>query len=724
MLVASATVLGQTGPPFTEPPRLCPVGNLGNRVLNVTLQIQSVPYTRADGTQMQVRAYHLVQGNGWQYCDGQQHPIQNPQIPGPTFQLRKGTQGKTDGDKFQMTLNNNLPVGGSNHECTPIRDLSVGSVSIQPNQDCNADAFPLLQGLNMPACFHGDNVTNFHYHGFHVSPQPHQDFVLLNLYPAGTQHVTPDMYNAVGSYQYAIDPLPYDQAEGTHWYHPHKHGSTNLQVLNGMAGTFIITGPFDDWLNSQFSSGLTDKVVVVQQIVEETNFYNRAGTTFAKQCSGTPQTCTCTATPPPSGGPAFTAPTLVNGQINPVITMQPGEIQRWRLVNSMVQIGGLLKIGFSPEFQVKQIAQDGVQFSPENYASQPLIGTTWFVPGQAVQTLTNANLAPGNRVDYLVKAPMVTIRTCFQNVQTVVGNVGGVVRRQITAKTQAPDQLLTVCVDPSLGPKPMEFPTTWYPMPPFLANIPPQPTAKTVAFNMTSSDGQPPAANPHNSFWIDGVQYCPNCANQTMTLGNAYEWIITNSSSPQHPFHIHINPHQLAETGFMIQSQPPSGPYDKPVLVKKYASPVWEDTIALVNQGNCWDVPAGPIMNNSDAQKKCPSVCSNVNANLSWQGNWVTTAAGTESVCGCCAPPSSPGYTRIRQQPIDFTGEFVLHCHILGHEDRGMMQNVQVVCPAPHQTSFGKPIPGQAECVQGNYIPAALQCPATYKTSDSCPGGS
>jgi hypothetical protein len=49
------------------------------------------------------------------------------------------------------------------------------------------------------------------------------------------------------------------------------------------------------------------------------------------------------------------------------------------------------------------------------------------------------------------------------------------------------------------------------------------------------------------------------------------------------------------------------------------------------------------------------------------------------------------------------------------------MQNVQMVCPAPNQTSFGKPRPGQPECVQGNYIPAAKQCPATYPTGDKCP---
>jgi hypothetical protein len=49
-----------------------------------------------------------------------------------------------------------------------------------------------------------------------------------------------------------------------------------------------------------------------------------------------------------------------------------------------------------------------------------------------------------------------------------------------------------------------------------------------------------------------------------------------------------------------------------------------------------------------------------------------------------------------------------------------MMQNVQMVCPPPNQTSFGKPRAGQPECLQGNYTPAAKQCPASYQTGQQC----
>jgi FtsP/CotA-like multicopper oxidase with cupredoxin domain len=39
----------------------------------------------------------------------------------------------------------------------------------------------------------------------------------------------------------------------------------------------------------------------------------------------------------------------------------------------------------------------------------------------------------------------------------------------------------------------------------------------------------------------------------------------------------------------------------------------------------------------------------------------------------------TPGRVTIRQTFVDFTGTYVLHCHILAHEDRGMMQLVRVV---------------------------------------------
>jgi hypothetical protein len=43
--------------------------------------------------------------------------------------------------------------------------------------------------------------------------------------------------------------------------------------------------------------------------------------------------------------------------------------------------------------------------------------------------------------------------------------------------------------------------------------------------------------------------------------------------------------------------------------------------------------------------------------------------------------PKNGGEVVVRHRFEDFTGHFVLHCHILGHEDAGMMQTVQVLGP-------------------------------------------
>ena len=40
-----------------------------------------------------------------------------------------------------------------------------------------------------------------------------------------------------------------------------------------------------------------------------------------------------------------------------------------------------------------------------------------------------------------------------------------------------------------------------------------------------------------------------------------------------------------------------------------------------------------------------------------------------------------PGYFKMRSRFVDYPGVYVMHCHILIHEDRGMMYSVEVVKP-------------------------------------------
>ena len=66
---------------------------------------------------------------------------------------------------------------------------------------------------------------------------------------------------------------------------------------------------------------------------------------------------------------------------------------------------------------------------------------------------------------------------------------------------------------------------------------------------------------------------------------------------------------------------------EKTVVVGLFAA---ISVMASMGSALAFDVKAGPIWSNADAQMKCPSVCGG----LSWNGQWTTTEPGRMSVCG------------------------------------------------------------------------------------------
>src|SRR3954470_13323469 len=145
-------------------------------------------------------------------------------------------------------------------------------------------------------------------------------------------------------------PLQMGQSPGTHWYHAHKHGSTAIDVANGMTGAFIIEGQYDDDLNTFYGTGWTQKqpVMVIQQIGVSPNLERGGG--------GKGQG--------PDKGPNFS----VNGRFTPIITMAPNEVQLWRIVNASGRAATHL-VGPPTGFHWRQLAQDGVQFNDTTYQS-------------------------------------------------------------------------------------------------------------------------------------------------------------------------------------------------------------------------------------------------------------------------------------------------------------------------------------------------------------------
>ena len=69
--------------------------------------------------------------------------------------------------------------------------------------------------------------SNLHWHGLHADGEAPSDDATLVIGPTG------------GSYDY-VTTLPTNHLPGLHWYHPHRHGATALQVGGGAAGAIIV----------------------------------------------------------------------------------------------------------------------------------------------------------------------------------------------------------------------------------------------------------------------------------------------------------------------------------------------------------------------------------------------------------------------------------------------------------------------------------------------------
>jgi FtsP/CotA-like multicopper oxidase with cupredoxin domain len=90
----------------------------------------------------------------------------------------------------------------------------------------NKDALPMK--ISIP---HQFNNTNFHFHGAHCSPGSIADNVMRSMPPGNT-------------YDIEIE-LPKDHPGGTYWYHPHHHGSADIQMASGMMAAIIVEGDFE-----------------------------------------------------------------------------------------------------------------------------------------------------------------------------------------------------------------------------------------------------------------------------------------------------------------------------------------------------------------------------------------------------------------------------------------------------------------------------------------------
>jgi FtsP/CotA-like multicopper oxidase with cupredoxin domain len=269
------------------------------------------------------------------------------------------------------------------------------------------------------------------------------------------------------------------------------------------------------------------------------------------------------------------------------------------------------------------------------------------------------NLSPANRADLLVKAPTQTGNYSL----CIVRNSGMPVQAGAPGQPEAPSVLLTVNVtgaalNMSFIPA-ARFPT----MPSFLRDIPD--TAIVARRSLVFGAG---------FSTINGASFQDSLVNQTMQLNTTEEWTISNQANDKaHPFHIHINPFQITQIfePNSVEATTPGNPcyVDPnnpatwiPCPTRQPTAPfVWWDTFGI---------PTGQQIKQS---------CTTLSACPPQLQPYITCGNG---VCTLFIA----GWFKMRTRFVDWTGQYVLHCHILIHEDRGMMQLIQVV---PDKSGYG-----------------------------------
>ncbi len=430
-------------------------------------------------------------------------------LPGPTLRVRPG-------DRLRINLVNKLgdvPPGlppGSPFICSPVSP--TGHALGEHATTCD---------------------TNLHVHGMHVSPEGNSDNIFLTV-------------KSGESFQYEYQ-IPSNHPAGLYWYHPHQHGTVTNQVFGGLAGPIVVEGDLDEVPGV---AGIPERTLVLQA----TQLFPDGG--GAQNIANVPG--------PPTDGPVRLKNyvRLVNGQLNPTMTIRPGETQRWRMLNASSNVTFLLHLD---GHQLHQISKDG-----------NTLNETW--------TRDAIVLAPGERAEVLVQAGAKGTYA-FRTLPISVG-----------INTNQDTVLATVVVDGS--------PVTPEPLPTALLPLEDLSTVAIDRRREITFQFSPPIG-PHNAvFWIDHHQFSGDRDDQVVQLGATEEWVIRNASMSWHPFHIHINDYQVVAVN------------GKPVPVR-YS----EDTTGV--------------------------------------------------------PPF--GEITMRTRFLDFPGRWVYHCHILLHEDNGMMGTVRAL---------------------------------------------
>src|SRR5580704_9637129 len=464
---------------------------------------------------------------------------------------------------------------------------------------------------------------NIHYHGTNTSPACHGDNVVKTLINPGN------------TFSYSLQ-FPLDEPPGLYWYHPHVHGLAEAAVQGGGSGALVVDG-----INNlqPATAGLRHRILMIRDQPTLQGLLESPGGTEG----GIPQVDLTVNNVPLDATTNTTANPPVTTYTPAVIHMEPGEKQFWRLSNSTSDVILDLQVRFDGVPQPIQIV--GIDAVPVN--SQD--GTQ---PGHLIP-VSHFRLPPASRVEFIVNAPAPTVKVAQLVTQNIIsGPLGDNAPTRPLLKIQlvpTPDS-----DEPTVDDKVPAFVATDTSKQRFggISSVTPAVT-RTVFFEEVE-DGSKFFINASGCVTAAGAQ----CATQPYPIDTAFDnnnppaiittqgtvekWIIQNHARENHELHQHqIHFQVLSQDNFKENGSDPA-----PAINGQF--------LDMVEVPFC----GGPPPQNGDIN---PPACVDKN------GNPVTPYPQVQALMDFRGPD---------------IGDFVFHCHILGHEDRGMMA-IERVVPRP-----------------------------------------
>ncbi|MEQ1735431.1 MAG: multicopper oxidase family protein [Rhodoglobus sp.] len=319
-----------------------------------------------------------------------------------------------------------------------------------------------------------DAPTNLHTHGLVVSPEGNSDNVFVKIDPGATH-----------DYVYKLGP---DHPPGVFWYHPHHHGISAEQLFGGLYGAIIVEDEAEDAIAAD-----RERVLVISDIG-----FDASGTIYGASNMTRMQ-----------GREGDLV--MVNGQVGASMLAQPGERERWRVVNACAS--RYLRLRLDGQ-SLTLLGIDGARYE------QP----------RAVEEFV---LMPGNRADLLV-----TMTEGESMLQTLPFDRGSAGMGAPASNTTGAD-LATLTVSGTAASAAAPIPQQAAQRDLRLEPITGRRTITLAMGGMGMGGGM--------SFTIDGKEFGHDRIDTEIKAGAIEEWTIENTSTMDHPFHLHVWPMQLVE---------------------------------------------------------------------------------------------------------------------------------------------------------------------------------